>query len=165
MNKTFFLLITVIILTVLFLVVFPVVTLLSQCASGGDRTWQCRVALAPLGSDAVVPAGVGVLDEAAQVVEELGEGHVAGLVDGVVEQGGPPQRGVPPEQHAVDAGQALLRGVGGLQVVLPAPVAVAPRLVAVVEAAEVMCSWWGESGGVESLQAELVGFIHRYFIF
>lgn len=124
-----------------------------QCHSASvaaTATWQRRVALASLGSDAVVPAGVGVIDEASQVVEELSEGHVAGLVDGVVEQGGPPQGGVSPKQHAVDAGQTLLRGVGGLQVVLPAPVAAAPRLVAVVEAAEVMCTWervGGRGGG------------------
>lgn len=47
-------------------------------------------------------------------MEELGEGHVAGLVDGVVEQGGAPQCGVFPEQDAVDAGQAFLCGVQGL---------------------------------------------------
>lgn len=116
-------------------------------------TWQCRVGLAPLGSHTVVPAGVGVLDKAAQVVEELGEGHVAGLVDGVVEQSGPPQRGVPPEQHAVDAGQTLLRGVGGLQVVLPPAVAGAPRLVAVVEPAVIMCAWWGEGEPVRKVDS------------
>lgn len=66
---------------------------------------------------------------------------MAGLVDSVVEQGGPPQRGVPTEQHAVNAGQTLLRRVGGLQAVLSAAVAVAPRLVAVVEAAEVVGAW------------------------
>lgn len=129
----------------LFRLVFPLATSCPSVPVAVTGTWQCCVALASLGSDAVVPAGVGVLDEAPQVVEELSEGHVAGLVDGVVEQGGPPERGVPPEQHAVDAGQTLLRGVGGLQVVLPAPIAVAPRLVAVVEAAEVMCAWWRES--------------------
>lgn len=130
-----------------FIAVFPVVTGGHSARMAVTGTWQCRVALASLGSDAVVPAGAGVLDEAAQVVEELSEGRAAGPVDGVVEQGGPPQRGVPPEQHAVDAGQTLLRGVGGLQVVLPAPVAVAPRLVAVVEAAEVMCAWRRETEG------------------
>jgi len=104
-------------------------------------TWLCRVGLAPLGSDAVVPAGVGLLDEAAQVAEELREGQASGLVDGVVEQGGAPQRGVLLEQHAVDAGQALLRGVQGLQVVLLPARAAAPRLVAVVDAAEIMCAW------------------------
>lgn len=108
-------------------------------------TWQCCVGLASLGSHAVVPAGVGVLDKAPQVVEELREGHVAGLVDSVVQQGGPPQRGVPPEQHAVDAGQTLLRGVGGLQVVLPPAVAGGPRLVAVVDPAVIMRAWWRES--------------------
>lgn len=101
-------------------------------------TWPRRVALASLGPDAVVPAGVGILDEAAQVVEELGEGHVAGLVDGVVEQGGPPQTGVLPQQDAVDAGQPLLCGVQRLQAVLPPALAPAPRLLAVVNAPEVM---------------------------
>lgn len=52
---------------------------------GDIVTWLCSISLASLGSDAVAPAGVGVLDEASQVVEELREGHVTGLVDGVVE--------------------------------------------------------------------------------
>lgn len=111
---------------------------------GGGRawlhalTWLRRVALASLGSDAVVPTGVGVLDEAAQVAEELAEGHVAGLVDGVVEQSGAPQGGVFPQEDAVDAGQALLRGVERLQAQPPPALAPAPRLVAVVDAPEVM---------------------------
>lgn len=101
-------------------------------------TWPRRVALASLGPDTVVPAGVGILDEAAQVVEELGEGHVAGLVDGVVEQSGAPQTGVLPQEDAVDAGQPLLCGVQRLQAVLPPALAPAPRLLAVVNAPEVM---------------------------
>lgn len=36
-------------------------------------TWLCCISLASLGSDTVVPAGVGVLDKASQVVEQLGE--------------------------------------------------------------------------------------------
>lgn len=101
-------------------------------------TWLRRVALASLGSDAVVPAGVGVLDEAAQAAEELAEGHEAGLVDGVVEQSGAPQGGVFPEEDAVDAGQTLLCGVEGLQAELPPALAPAPRLLAVVNAPEIV---------------------------
>ena len=104
----------------------------------GGLTWLRRVALASLGSDAEVPAGVGVLDEAAQVAEELAEGHAAGLVDGVVEQSGAPQDGVLPEQHAVEAGQALLRGVERLQAQPPPALAPAPRLLAVVAAPEIV---------------------------
>lgn len=70
---------------------------------------------------------------------------MAGLVHGVVEQGGPPQRGVLPEQDTVDAGQTLLCGVQGLQVVLLPADAAAPRLVEVVDAAEVMSAWWTET--------------------
>lgn len=109
--------------------------------SSGILTWLCGVSLASLGSDTVVPSGVGVLDKASQIVEELREGHVAGLIDGVVEEGRAPQGGVFPEQDAVDAGQALLCGVQGLQVVLLPAHAAAPRLVAVVEASEIMCAW------------------------
>ena len=125
------------------------------CAAEGERlhtarltrahllllTWLGGVRLAPLGPDAVVPARAGVLDEAAQVAEELGEGHGAGLVDGVVEQGSAPQRGVLPVQHAVDAGQALLRGVQGLQAELLPAQAGAPGLLAVVDPPEVVCAW------------------------
>lgn len=101
-------------------------------------TWLRRVALASLGSDTVVPAGVGILDEAAQVVEELGEGHVAGLVDSVVEQSSAPQTGVFPEEDAVDAGQPLLCGIQRLQAVLLPALAPAPWLLTVVNAPEIM---------------------------
>lgn len=112
-------------------------------------TWLRRVALASLGSDAVVPAGVGVLDEAAQAAEELAEGHEAGLVDGVVEQSGAPQGGVFPEEDAVDAGQTLLCGVEGLQAELPPALAPAPRLLAVVNAPEIV----GAFGTSKSLRS------------
>lgn len=104
-------------------------------------TWLCCIGLASLGSDTVVPSGVGVLDETSQIVEELSEGHVAGLVDGVVEQGGAPQCGIFPEQDTVDAGQALLCGVQRLQVVFLPTHTAAPWLVAVVDATEIMCAW------------------------
>lgn len=103
-------------------------------------TWLCCIGLASLGSDTVVPAGDGILDEASQVIEELREGHVAGLVDSVVEQGCAPQRGVFPEQDTVDAGQPFFCWVQRLQVVLLPAHAAAPRLVAVVDATEIMCA-------------------------
>lgn len=71
-------------------------------------------------------------------MEELSEGHVRRLVDGVVEQGGAPQPRVSAEQHAVDAGQALLGGVDRLQAELLPPVSAAPRLLAVIDAAEIV---------------------------
>ncbi len=78
------------------------------------------------------------MQEPAQVVKQLWEGHAAGLVDGVVEQGGAPQRGVLAEEHAVDAGQTLLSGVDGPQTVFLPAAAAAPRLETVVDAAEVV---------------------------
>lgn len=102
------------------------------------HTWQGCVGLASLGTDAVVPACVWVLNKASQVAEELSEGRVPGLIDGIIEQRGAPQSGVLPKQNAVDAGQALLCWVQRLQVVLPPPRVVAPWLLAVVEASEVM---------------------------
>lgn len=77
-------------------------------------------------------------------MEELRERHAAGLVDGVVEQSCAPQCGIFSEQDTVDAGQALLCGVQGLQVVLLPGHAAAPWLVVVVDAAEIMCAWWTE---------------------
>lgn len=101
-------------------------------------TWLRCVALASLGSNAVVPASVGVLDEVSQVAEELGEGHLTGLVDRVVEQRSTPQNGVPPEQNTVDASQTFLCGIQGFQVVhLPARAAT-PWLVTIVNAAQIM---------------------------
>lgn len=71
-------------------------------------------------------------------MEELREGHVRRLVDGVVEQGSTPQPGVSVEQHAVDAGQALLGGIDRLQAkLLPLGWAV-PRLLTVIDAAEIV---------------------------
>lgn len=71
---------------------------------------------------------------------------MAGLVHGVVEEGGPPQEGVLPEQHAVDARQPLLGGVVGLQLVFSAASPTVPRLLQVVDPSEVMCACRGEGG-------------------
>lgn len=65
---------------------------------------------------------------------------MAGLVYSVVEQCSPPQGGILAEEHAMDASQPLFSGVDGLQAMFfPAPTA-APRLMAVVDASEVMCT-------------------------
>lgn len=113
--------------------------------SESSVTRLCCISLASLGSDTVVPAGIGVLNKAPQIVEELREGHVAGLVDSVVEQGSAPECGVFPEQDTMDAGQALLCGVQRLQVVFLSSHTAAPWLVAVVDASEIMCAWGGKS--------------------
>lgn len=104
-------------------------------------TWLRCISLASLGSDTVVPAGDGVLDEAFQVVEQLREGHLAGLVDGVVQQGSTPKGRVFPEQDTMDAGEALFCGVWGLQIVLLSAYIAAPWLVAVVDTTEIMRAW------------------------
>lgn len=78
------------------------------------------------------------MDEACELLKELCEGHVRRLVDGVVEQGGTPQPGVSAEQHAVDAGQALLGGVDRLQAELLPPGSAAPWLLAVINTAEIV---------------------------
>ena len=103
-------------------------------------TWLCRVSLASLGSNTIVPAGVGVLNKASQVVEKLREGHVAGLIYSIIEQGSTPQSWVFPEQNTVDAGQALLCWVQRLQVVLFPSQPTAPWLVGIVYTSEVMCA-------------------------
>lgn len=54
------------------------------------------VRLSPLGSQAVLPADVRVLDEASDVVEEAAEAHAGGVVHCVVQQGRAPQVGLFP---------------------------------------------------------------------
>ena len=54
------------------------------------------------------------------------------LVDGVVEHGAAPQTGVLAVDDAVERGEALLGGVGRLQVVLLALLSAAPHLQLVV---------------------------------
>lgn len=66
---------------------------------------------------------------------------MAGPLNGVVEQGSPPQEGLLAEQDAVQAGQALLRGVGGLQAVLLAALGAVPRLPRVVHPPDVVGAW------------------------
>lgn len=103
------------------------------------------------------------MQEPAQVVKQLWEGHAAGLVDGVVEQGGAPQGGVLAEEHAVDAGQTLLSGVDGPQTVFLSAAAAAPRLVTVVDAAEVVCTCAKDEGGFAlATKSQQSGFINSY---
>lgn len=66
---------------------------------------------------------------------------MAGPLDGVVEQGCSPQEGLLAEQDAVQAGQAFLRGVGGLQAVLLAALRAVPGLAGVVDPPDVVGSW------------------------
>lgn len=54
------------------------------------------VRLSPLGSQAVFPADIWVLDEACDVTEELAEAHAGGVVHGVVQQSCAPQVGLFP---------------------------------------------------------------------
>jgi len=54
------------------------------------------VRLSPLGSQAVLPADVRVLNEACDVAEEPAEAHAVGVVHRVVQQGGAPQVGLFP---------------------------------------------------------------------
>lgn len=64
--------------------------------------WACSltglrgVRLSPLGSQAVLPADVRVLDEPCYVTEELAEAHAGGVVHCVVEQSRAPQVGLFP---------------------------------------------------------------------
>lgn len=80
-----------------------------------EASWSGGVGLPPLGAEAVLPAHVGTVHEAADVVEELAEAHAVGVVDGVVKQRCPPEVRMFTQQDTVQAGQALLSGVGSLQ--------------------------------------------------
>lgn len=96
------------------------------------------VRLAPLGSQAVLPADVRVLDEAGDVAKQSAEAHAGGVEHRVVEQRRAPQVRLFAQQDAVQAGQALLGGVGRLQAQLLPAFRRGPGLQAVVEAAQVV---------------------------
>lgn len=106
-----------------------------------EPTWLWCVSPAPLGSYTVIPPGIGVLDKFPHVLEQLAEGHLAGLIDGVVEQGSPPEERVFAEQDAVDACQPFFCRVDWFQPMFSTSVPVAPRLAIVVKAPEIMSSW------------------------
>lgn len=106
----------------------------------GTPTWLGRVGPAPLGAHTVIPPRVGVLDKLPNLSEEFAEGHLAGLIDGVVEEGSPPQKGVLSEQDTVNACQPFLRGIVWLQLVLLAASPTVPWLLEVVNASEIMCA-------------------------
>lgn len=110
------------------------------CARAGMFTGPRGVRLPPLGAQTVLPADVGVVDEAGDVAEELAEAHAAGVVHGVVEQGGAPQVRLFPQQHAVQAGQALFGGVGRFQAQLLPALGGGPRLQVVVYSSQVVRS-------------------------
>lgn len=91
--------------------------------------------MSSLGTEAVLPAYCGVLDEARDIAEQLAEAHVGCMVHGVVEESGAPQEGLLPQQHAVNAGQSLLCRIGRLQSKLLSSDGSGPRLHAVINAA------------------------------
>lgn len=117
-------------------------------------TWQRCVCLSSFGSDAIVPPRVWVMDESAQVIKQLWEGRVAGLVYRVVEQRGPPQCGVLAEEHAVDASQPLFSGIDRPQAMFFSAYTAAPWLVTIVDASEVMCTWVRGAEGQYSLRGQ-----------
>lgn len=125
-------------------------------------TWQCGVGLSSFGSDAVVPSCVGVVDKSAQVMKQLWEGHVAGLVDGVVEQGCAPQDGVLAEEYAVDACQTLLSRVDRPQTVFLPATDVAPWLMTVVDATEIVRTWTKEEEDWFTLPIKLAQTVYDY---
>lgn len=85
-----------------------------------------------------------------QILEELAEGHARGLVNGVVEQGRPPQEGLLSKQHTVQAGQALLSGVGWPEPILQSAFSAVPRLSGIVHTTQVV-SACGEDEEVAEL--------------
>lgn len=106
--------------------------------TGPVPTGQRGVSLAALGAHTVLPAHVGVLHVARQVLEELAKGHARGTMYRIVEQRRAPQEGLLAEQHAVQAGQALLCGVRWPQPVLLPALGAVPRLPRVVHAPKVV---------------------------
>ena len=101
-------------------------------------TGQRGVSLAALGAHTVFPAHIGILHVACQVLEELTKGHARCTMYRIVEQRRAPQEGLLAEQDAVQAGQALLRGVCWPQPVLLPALGAVPRLPRVVHAPKVV---------------------------
>lgn len=106
--------------------------------SRGTPTWLGGVGPSSLGANAVIPSGTGVLDELSDVFEEFAERHLAGSIHSVVEEGGPPQKGVFSEQDAVNTCQPLLRGIVWLQLVFLTASPAVPRLLKVVNTTKIM---------------------------
>ena len=68
-----------------------------------EPTWLWCVSPPSLGSYAVIPPSIGVLDKSPHILEKLTEGHLASLMHRVVEQGSPPEKRVFAEQNTVNA--------------------------------------------------------------
>ena len=113
-------------------------------------TRQRGVSLAALGTHAVLPAHIGILHVARQVLEELAKGHAGGTMYRIVEQCRAPQEGLLAEEHTVQAGQALLRGVCWPQPVLLPALGAVPWLSCVVHAPKVVgtCGEGKEEAGL-----------------
>lgn len=101
-------------------------------------TWLGGIRLSSLGTDTVLPAHTFVLHVLRQILEELAEGHVRRLVDGVVQQGGAPQEWLLSKQHTMQARQALLRGVGWLKAVLQSAFSAVPWLPRIIHTTQVV---------------------------
>ena len=104
-------------------------------------TWLGSVRLAPLGTQAVLPTHCWVLDKAGDMNKELAEAHISCVVHCVVQQGRTPQVRLLPQQHTVQARQALLRGIGWLEAILLSTHRGAPGLTIVVHATHVVCAY------------------------
>lgn len=101
-------------------------------------TWLGGIRLSSLGTDTVLPAYILVLHVLCQILKELAEGHVRRLVDGVVQQGGTPQEWLLSEQHTMQAGQALLSGVGWPKAVLQSAFSAVPWLPRIIHTTQVV---------------------------
>lgn len=103
-------------------------------------TWLGCISPPPLGSYAVIPPSVGVLYKSPHILEELTEGHLASLIDSIVEKGSPPQERVLSEQDTVNTRQTFFSRIDWLQTMLFTSIPIAPRLAVVVHAPKIMSS-------------------------
>ena len=105
-----------------------------------SSTWPGCVTLSPLGSDAVVPPDVGVVDKLLQIQKQFFERHGRRHECGVVQQGRPPQIRTVSEQDAVQGCQTLLRRVDGTHSKVAPHTPTVPGLMPRVHAAQVVSS-------------------------
>lgn len=101
-------------------------------------TWLGGIRLSSLGTDTVLPAYILVLHVLRQILKELAEGHVCRLMDGVIQQGRAPQEWLLSKQHTMQAGQALLSGVGWPKAVLQSAFSVVPWLPRIIHTTQVV---------------------------
>lgn len=112
-------------------------------------TWLGGIRLSSLGTDAVLPAYILILHILCQILEELAEGHVCSLVDSVIQQGCTPQERLLPKQHTMQAGQALLSGVGRPKPILESAFSAVPRLSRIVHTTQIVGACRKDEEGAE----------------